>query len=163
MRRVATILLALAVLVPLGGCGNAKTQTSRRDAGVRGGPTMGPYLFDIRGTVKELRAQGIAVRRTGPSHLADRALPAPLKSADFTFDGTPFTLLLFPSGDLANDAASSLSSKLNGGDVVIGQNILAVVRRKGQGYERVRAAIAGLGSNPAGPEPGQPAPGEPYS
>lgn len=162
MPRVAMLLLALVALVALAGCGNSKTQSSRRDVGVRGGPTMGPYLFDLRGAVKELRAEGIDVHRTGPSHLADRALPAPEKSADFTADGTPFTLLLFPSGDLANDAANSLSSHVDG-DVVIGQNILAVVRRRGRGFDRVRAAIAGLGSNPPGPEPGQPAPGEPYS
>lgn len=97
----------------------------------------------------------------GRAAVAGRSLPAPEKSGACEADGTPFTLLLFPSEDLANDAAPSLS-KLPG-DVVVGKNILAIVRPKGRSYDRVRQAIISLGDNPPGSEPRFPAKGEPSS
>ncbi len=50
---------------------------------------MGPYLFDIRGAIKSLKAQGITARRTGRAAVAGRSLPAPEKSGAFEADGTP--------------------------------------------------------------------------
>jgi hypothetical protein len=97
----------------------------------------------------------------GRAAVAGRSLPAPEKSGAFEADGTPFTLLLLPSEDLVNDAAPSLS-KLPG-DVVVGKNILAIVRPKGRSYDRVRQAIISLGDNPPGSEPRFPAKGEPSS
>jgi len=151
----------LVTVVALAGCGSSKNQSRDAKVGLRGRPTMGPYLFDIRGAIKSLKAQGITVRRTGRAAVAGKSLPAPEKSAAFEADGTPFTLLLFGSEDLANDAAPSLS-KLPG-DVVVGKNILAIIRPEGRSYDRVRQAIISLGDNPPGPEPRFPAKGEPSS
>ncbi len=87
----------------------------------------------------------------GRAAVAGRSLPAPEKSGAFEADGTPFTLLLFPSEDLANDAAPSLS-KLPG-DVVVGKNILAIVRPKGRSYDRVRQAIISWATIRPAPSP----------
>lgn len=158
MRRVA---LTLATVVALAGCGSTKTQSRDANVGQRGGPTMGPYLFDIPGAIKTLEKQGIKARATGKAAIATKSLPAPAKSAAYDLDGTPVTLLLFPSEDLANDAQASLDKVP--GEVVIGKNILAIVSRKGRNFAGVRQAISTLGDNPPGPEPRFPAPGEPNS
>lgn len=162
MRRVGATLVTLALLLVLTGCGNDTTQSRDASVGRPRGAIMGPYLFDIRGVIRSLRAQGITARRTSGTAVGAKSLPAPSASAAFKADGTPFTLLVFPSEDLANDATESLDPRVDG-DVVLGRNILAVVAPRGRGYDRVRGAIGSLGENPPGPEPRFPARGEPPS
>lgn len=158
MRRVA---LALTTVVALAGCGSTKTQSRDASVGQKHGPTMGPYLFDIPGAVKALKQEGVPSRATGKAGVAAKSLPAPSESAAYDIDGTPVTLFLFPSEDLADDAQASLNKVP--GDIVIGKNILAIVGRKGPNFARVTQAISTLGDNPPGPEPRFPAPGEPNS
>ncbi len=72
MRRVA---VALVTVVALAGCGNSTTHLRDADVGVRGRPMMGPYLFDIPGAIKSLKAHGITARRTvGPGLLREVVL-----------------------------------------------------------------------------------------
>jgi hypothetical protein len=125
---------ATVVALLLGGCGGGAATHATL-------PPAGPFFAD-RATVRSyLTRAGVAVSRFGPASAPSSVVPhASSAYSVATRGGTRVRVLIYRSANMAMRAQASA-----GPLTALGDNVLAVVGRRGRDIYDVRAAITAIG------------------
>jgi len=137
--RLVPALAALALVAGAAGCGGATKTTARA------GPTTGPFFSDLGNVRSTLLRGGVALAALVPGAPPDSLLTRPPHSYKIrTRGGTQAMLLIYATPQKAMRARASA-----GPHTVLGNNVLAVITRRGKDIQRVRSAIGNLDHRPA--------------
>jgi hypothetical protein len=138
--RFAAPLTALALAVVVAGCGGGTDAAASRAL-----PQSGPFFSNLDSVRAALSHDGVAVAKLTPGAAPQSVLPQPDRSYRMrTRGGTRAAVLIYGTPQKALRARASA-----GPLTVLGDNVLAVIGRRGTDIGRVRAAVGSLDHRPS--------------
>ena len=137
--RLATAPAMFALGMVAAGCGSsANTSAHNR-------PTPGPFFSNVSTVRSALSHGGVAVTSLKPGAPPDSVLPQPAHSYSIaTRGGTRATVLIYATPQKAMRARASA-----GPHTALGNNVLAVIGRRGTDIHRVRQVFTDLDHRPS--------------
>jgi len=136
--RLVTALAVAALAAPAVGCGGSANSSSHTT------PTPGPFFSDLSSVRSALSHGGVAVSSLTPGAAPDSVLPQPDHSYRIaTRGGTQATVLIYATPQKAMRARASA-----GPHTALGNNVLAVISRRGTDVQRVRQVFTSLDHRP---------------
>lgn len=138
--RLAAAFAVIAIGASIAGCGSSSAHGATHTL-----PAPGPFFSNLHSVRTALSHNGVAIAALTPGAAPESVMPHPDRSFRIrTRGGTRATVLVYPTPQKALRARASA-----GPLTVLGNNVLAVIGRRGSDIHRVQHAIGSLDHRPS--------------